>query len=230
MLTSAIQAKLAVFKNKLDEHIKSRMLVIYSSVKEETGFAKVQEEIHTSNIEISDLQLPSNCGEISKFSTLRTYVGNTMLGGAVGAALGGFGTVLGLPAVSAKIGAMLGSVAPGLGNLIGAAGGFILGGLVALLLTPFQTKEAKRKRIAADCKKQLSTFFSGVKAKVGAALNDNRFMLSTQFAQELQEQQRDCTARIRKLQPMASSARSHWNEVLDIHKTLMSIDTILSAK
>ena len=230
MLTSAIQAKLAVFKNKLDEHIKSRMLVIYSSIKEETGFAKVQEEIHTSNIEISDLQLPSNCGEISKFSTLRTYVGNTMLGGAVGAALGGFGTVLGLPAVSAKIGAMLGSVAPGLGNLIGAAGGFILGGLVALLLTPFQTKEAKRKRIAADCKKQLSTFFSGVKAKVGAALNDNRFMLSTQFAQELQEQQRDCTARIRKLQPMASSARSHWNEVFDIHKTLMSIDTILSAK
>ena len=106
MLTSAIQAKLAVFKNKLDEHIKSRMLVIYSSVKEETGFAKVQEEIHTSNIEISDLQLPSNCGEISKFSTLRTYVGNTMLGGAVGAALGGFGTVLGLPAVSAKIGAI----------------------------------------------------------------------------------------------------------------------------
>lgn len=230
MLTSAIQAKLTVFKNDLDAKIKSRMLEIYLSVKKETGFTKIQEKIHTSDVDVSDLQLPPNCGEISKFTTIRTHISNTMLGGAVGATLGWLGTSLGLPAVSAKIGAMLGSVAPGIGNLIGAAGGFILGGIVALTIGLFQTKDAKRKKIAADCKKQLSSFFSSVKTKVGAALNNNKFMLSSQFAQELTDQQRDCAARIKKLQPMAASARAHWDEVLDIYKTLMNLSTILSAK
>lgn len=231
MLTSAIQTKLIVFKNDLNSKIHNRMLDIYILIKKETGLTKIQEDIHTvKGVDVSQLKLPKNCGEIPKFTTLKNHVGNVMLGGAVAHYLGVLGTQLGFPAVSAKIGAMIGSVAPGIGNLIGAAGGYILGGLIGLTMSIFQTKDSKRKKVAADCKRQLSSFFSGVKNKVVSALSENKFMLSSQFLKELSDERRYCEKKIKELQPMAAVARYNMDSVCAILETLNKIKTILSSK
>lgn len=230
MLTSAIQSKLTVFKNDLDSTIQSRMLSIYLDVRTETGFSSLEEIIHTPGIDISDMKLPENCGDISKFNTAQKHFGRFMMGGLIAHGIGWTATTLsiGIPALSAKIGAIVGSVAPGIGNLIGAAGGFILGGLVALTISVFQSKDTKRKKLASDCKKHVTDFFNKVKVKISKALTDNRFVLASQFEQELKNQQKECTSRIKELQPMITTARAHWDTVVDICNTLGSLSTTLS--
>lgn len=230
MLASAIQSKLTVLKNDLDKKIKDGMLNIYVSVKDETGFTKIQGTIHTPGFDITDLTLPDNCGQVSTFNTLRNHFGYFMMGGVVAHGLGFCASAFGIPALSAKIGAALGSFAPGIGNLIGAAGGFILGGIIALGLSLIQSKDTKRKKLAADCKKQLSGFFVKVKNQVNSALNDNSFLLSSQFSEELSSQQKECAAQIKKLQPMAVTARANWNTVLDINSALKRIASNFSTK
>lgn len=232
MLTSAIQSKLTVFKKELDNKIQSRMLEIYLSVRTETGFSAIQEKVHTPGIDISEMKLPENCGSISKFNTFRNHFGSFMVGGMVAHGIGFTATTLsiGIPAVSAKIGAIVGTVAPGIGNLIGAAGGFILGGLIALTISIFHSKDSKRKKMAADCKKHVADFFNTVRTKVSSALTNNKLVLSTQFDQELKSQQKDCSNRIQKLQPLAATARAHWNTVLDIYTTLTNLTKELNKK
>lgn len=230
MLTSAIQSKLTVMKNELDDKIQSGMLGIYILVKNETGFSKLQEAIKTPGFDITDLTLPDNCGEVSTFTSLRTHFGYIVMGGAIAHGVGVAATAIGIPAVSAKIGAALGSFAPGIGNLIGAAGGFILGGIIALGISLLQSKDTKRKKLAADCKKQLSGFFIKIKTQANSALTDNSFLLSSQFREELAEQQKECVTMIKKLQPMAVAARANWNTVLDIYSALRRIASKLSEK
>lgn len=240
-LTSALQSKLTAFKNELSDEIRKGMLEIYQSVKRETGFSSIQECVQTPGIDVSNMVIPKDCGEISKFTTVRTYLSNVMLGGSIGATLAiptvssalGLTTVssaLGLTGVSAKIGAMIGSVAPGLGNLVGLVGGALLGGLIALIFSVFQSKETKKKRKAAECKKHLLTFFSEVKKTVVKTLTDNKYLLTTQFAQELSDQQKECADKIKMIQPMAVTARAHWDTVIEIFNTLKSLDNNLSKK
>lgn len=230
MLTSAIQSKLTVFKSELDKKIQSRMLEIYLDVKAETGLTALQEVIHTSGIDIAKLRLPDDCGNVSKFNVAKSHVGSFMLGGVVAKGIGFAATTLGIgiPAVSAKIGAVVGCIAPGIGNLIGAAGGFILGGLVALAISVFQSKDSKRRKLAGDCKRVVADFFNKVRVKVSSALTDNRLVLAAQFEQELKSQQKDCSSRIKKLQPMAATARANWNTVVDMYKTLSTLSDELS--
>lgn len=225
MLTSAIQSKLTVFKTELDNTIQSRMLEMYLDVRANTGFTALQETIHTPGIDITDLKLPENCGNVSKFSTVRNHFGSFMAGGIIAHGIGVTATALsiGIPAVSAKIGAIVGSVAPGIGNLIGAAGGFILGGLIALTISIFQSKDSKRKKLASDCKKHVADFFNKVRVKVSTTLTSNKLVLATQFEQELRNQQKDCSSRIQKLQPIATTARANWDTVIDLHNTLATL-------
>ena len=230
MLTSAIQSKLTVFKTELDNKIQSRMLEIYLNVRTDTGFTALQEMIHTPGINITDLKLPENCGNVSKFNTVRNHFGSFMAGGIIAHGIGVTATALsiGIPTVSAKIGAIVGSVAPGIGNLIGAAGGFILGGLIALTISIFQSKDSKRKKLAGDSKKHVADFFNKVKVKVSTALTNNKLVLATQFEQELKNQQKDCGSRIQKLQPMATTARANWDTVIDLYNTLSTLSSELS--
>lgn len=230
MLTSAIQSKLTIFKNELDNKIQGRMLEIYLDVRTETGFSALQETIHTSGIDIAKLKFPDDCGNVSKFNTARNHFGSFMAGGIIAHGIGVTATALGIgiPAASAKIGAIVGSFAPGIGNLIGAAGGFILGGLVALAISVFQSKDSKRKKLAGDCKRVVADFFNKVRVKVSSALTNNRLVLATQFEQELKSQQKDCSSRIHKLQPMAATARANWDTVIDLYKALSTLSTELS--
>lgn len=230
MLTSAIQSKLTVFKTELDSKIQSKMLEIYLNVRTDTGFTALQETIHTPGINITDLKLPENCGNVSKFNTVRNHFGSFMAGGLIAHGIGVTATALsiGIPAASAKIGAIVGSFAPGIGNLIGAAGGFILGGLIALTISVFQSKDSKRKKLAGDSKKHVADFFNKVKIKVSEALTNNNMVLSTQFEQELQNQHDDCSSRIQKLQPMATTARANWDVVIDLYNALSALSTELS--
>ena len=92
------------------------------------------------------------------------------------------------------------------------------------------TKDSKRKKVAADCKRQLSSFFSGVKNKVVSALSENKFMLSSQFLKELSDERRYCEKKIKELQPMAAVARYNMDSVCAILETLNKIKTILSSK
>lgn len=230
MLTSAIQSKLTIFKSELDNKIQGRMLEIYLDIRTETGFSALQETIHTSGIDITKLTFPDDCGNVSKFNTVRNHFGSFMAGGIIAHGIGVTATALGIgiPAASAKIGAIVGSFAPGIGNLIGAAGGFILGGLVALAISVFQSKDSKRKKLAGDCKRVVADFFNKVRVKVSSALTNNRLVLATQFEQELKSQQKDCSSRIQKLQPMAATARANWDTVIDLYKTLSTLSTELS--
>lgn len=230
MLTSAIQSKLTVFKTELDSKIQSKMLEIYLNVRTDTGFTALQETIHTPGINIADLKLPENCGNVSQFNTVRNHFGSFMAGGLIAHGIGVTATALsiGIPAASAKIGAIVGSFAPGIGNLIGAAGGFILGGLIALTISVFQSKDSKRKKLAGDSKKHVADFFNKVKIKVSEALTNNNMVLSAQFEQELQNQHDDCSSRIQKLQPMATTARANWDVVIDLYNALSALSTELS--
>lgn len=225
MLTSAIQSKLTAFKKELDNIIQSRMLEIYFDVKVSTGFTELQGTIHTPGNDITDLKLPENCGKISQFNTIRNHFGTFMAGGLIAKGIGFTASALsiGIPAVSAKIGTIVGSIAPGIGNLIGAAGGFIFGGLIALTIGIFQSKDSKRKKLAGDCKKHVADFFNKVRVKVSTALTNNKLVLTTQFEQELRNQQKDCSSRIQKLQPMATTARANWSTVIDLYNTLLAL-------
>lgn len=230
MLTSAIQSKLTVFKNELDSKIQNRMLEIYLNVRTDTGFTAIQETIQTPGIDIAELKLPEECGNVSTFNTVRTHFSSFMVGGIIAHGIGVSATALsiGIPAISAKIGLIVGSVAPGIGNLIGMYGGFILGGLIALAISVFQSKDSKRKKLAADCKKHVEDFFNKVRVKVTSALTNNRLVLATQFEQELKNQQKDCGTRIQKLQPMAATARDNWDTVIDLYKTLTALSKELN--
>lgn len=97
-----------------------------------------------------------------------------------------------------------------------------------MTISVFQSKDTKRKKLASDCKKHVTDFFNKVKVKISKALTDNRFVLASQFEQELKNQQKECTSRIKELQPMITTARAHWDTVVDICNTLGSLSTTLS--
>ncbi len=229
MLTSAIQSKLTVFKNDLECNLQSKMIDVYLGVRNETGFSKLQEDIHSPGLDIREVKLPDNCGDISKFNTIRNHFGSFMAGGIIAHGIGVTATAfsIGIPAASAKIGAIVGSIAPGLGTLIGTAGGFILGGLIALTISVFQSKDTKRKKMAGDCMKYVVDFFNNVRSKVSTSLTSNKLILATQFEQELKNQQKECILKIQKFQPVTVTARLHWDTIVDICKTLSKLSSEL---
>lgn len=227
-MTAQIQGKLTVFKSNLEDQIQKGMLSIYESVKNETKFSKIQETVRTPGLDEVNVKLSPNCGDLSSFTTIRNHLGSAMLGVAVVHGLGYVGAALGLPVISAKIGAMVGSIAPGVGNLIGAAGGWIFGAIAGLLISIFQSKEAKRNKMAAECKKSSNKFFIEVKKKVNDSLKDNSNLLSDQFCKELSEEYKICKEQKRNLQPLAVSARVHWDFVTKTYENLAKIDQNLS--
>lgn len=218
-LTTAIQTKLTIFKNDLNDKIQSEMLNIYISVKEETHFSAIQEIIHTPQITNANINLANNSVEVS--GLMKTWIyGRNAVGGAMAGLIllgGNIGASIGLPTVCAKVGAIVGTVIPGLGNLIGAGGGALVGVLASVLLSIFQSKDAKRKKISNACKKSIHTFFAEAKNKTNSTLADNNMTLSTQFANELSSEIEGCSTKIRKLQPMATTARTHWDTVVDMY-------------
>ena len=152
---------------------------------------------------------------------MKTWIyGRNAVGGAMAGLIllgGNIGASIGLPTVCAKVGAIVGTVIPGLGNLIGAGGGALVGVLASVLLSIFQSKDAKRKKISNACKKSIHTFFAEAKNKTNSTLADNNMTLSTQFANELSSEIEGCSTKIRKLQPMATTARTHWDTVVDMY-------------
>lgn len=227
-MTSQIQGKLTVFKSNLGDQIQNGMLAIYEYVKTETKFSKFQALVRTPGLDKIDVKLPKNCGEISSFITIRNHLSSAVLGYGAVHLLGSVGAAIGLPSISAEIGAMVGSIAPGIGNLIGAAGGWIVGAIAGLLMSISYSKDTKRNKMAAECKKSSHKFFEEVKEKVKDSMKENGNLLSNQFSKELSEEKKICIEQIRNLQPLAISARIHWDFVTNAYENLAKIDQNLS--